>query len=906
VTEIADGVAGENVNTLTDTGTIAFTDVDLTDAHTVSAVAGGTGYLGTFTPSISNVSTGDGTGEVTWNFSVPDSALDYLAAGQTLTQTYTVTVNDGNGGTDTEIVTITLTGTNDAPVLTVDATGSVTEDASNPNLTDTGTLSFTDVDVNDTHTITSVYNNDANWTDGTLTAAQITAISSGFTVDNNSWDYTVANSELQFLGVGETITLSFNVTVTDDSGAANNSDTEVVTITIIGTNDAPVALNDSYSINENGYVIGNMITGLGTVYTGLGVGTAVTSNPTDYDVDDPLPTLTITQIVDTATNAGGPVNISYTIDLGVEKTIYLVSGATLKVKADGTFNYNPNTIFSSLQNGQWVTDDFTYTLTDPHGATDTATVTITINGANDPPNATDDTFTIAPDTDLGGNVITGNNGNGADSDPDGDSLTVTALNGVSNIGSQVTLSSGALLTLNSNGTFTYNSNGYTGPTDSFTYTITDEGGNEDTATVTINLQTPTNGRTPLYPGGTDAADNISGTSGGDIISGCGNTDTIYGNAGSDEIYGDAGNDTLYGGTENDLLFGGDGSDVIYGNEDHDYINGGLGADILNGGTGNDFFDYRSPTDSVWMYYRTTSADTINSFNADEDTFIVSQKPTAFVAGSLNTGSTLPTAYTITSSSRPTDSTIASLLTIAKLPVNNAAFFYWRTSSTATSWKTYLVLNDGVAGYQANTTSAVSSDMIIDVSNYTGTIGLSTFKTWAEATNASDATNTWAIEDMPVTLLGGSGIDVLIGGSLDDRLIGAAKQDTLTGGGGADKFDYRKLTDSLLGTTTVPGYDVITDFDADEDLLVVTNTPTAFTDGLSINTGNYSTLTSTAIASVLNSTNFTANSAALFTYGSDTFIAINNATAGYSATTDALIKVTDFTGTFSIDNFTTVF
>ena len=46
------------------------------------------------------------------------------------------------------------------------------------------------------------------------------AISSGFTVDSNSWDYSVANSALQFLGAGETITLSFNVTVTDDSGRA--------------------------------------------------------------------------------------------------------------------------------------------------------------------------------------------------------------------------------------------------------------------------------------------------------------------------------------------------------------------------------------------------------------------------------------------------------------------------------------------------------------------------------------------------------------------------------------------------------------------------------------------------------------------------------------------------------------
>src|SRR6185295_3681470 len=134
-------------------------------------------------------------------------------------------------------VTLTITGTNDAPVLTVDQTGSVQEDVavSGGNLTDTGTLSFTDVDVTDTHTTSASYNSDAVWTGGSLTAGQVTAITSGFSVDSNSWDYTVANAALQFLAAGETITLSFDVTVTDDSGAANNSDTKTVTLTITGT-----------------------------------------------------------------------------------------------------------------------------------------------------------------------------------------------------------------------------------------------------------------------------------------------------------------------------------------------------------------------------------------------------------------------------------------------------------------------------------------------------------------------------------------------------------------------------------------------------------------------------------------------------------------------------------------------
>ncbi|MDD1433805.1 hypothetical protein MEO42_22450, partial [Dolichospermum sp. ST_sed6] len=56
---------------------------------------------------------------------------------------------------------------------------------------------------------------------------------------------------------------------------------------------------------------------------------------------------------------------------------------------------------------------------------------------------------------------------------------------------------------------------------------------------------------------------------------------------------------------------------------------------------------------------------------------------------------------------------------------------------------------------------------------------------------------------------------------------------------------------------------------------------------------------------LTTVNFGANAAAQFTFGSRTFVAINDATAGFSATTDAIIEVTGLTGTLSLTNFTTV-
>ena len=86
-----------------------------------------------------------------WTYQVANSATQYLAAGETATERFTVTIDDGEGGTLDQLVTVTVTGTNDDPVLTVDASGGVTEDDANPTLSDSGTLSFTDADSTDGH-----------------------------------------------------------------------------------------------------------------------------------------------------------------------------------------------------------------------------------------------------------------------------------------------------------------------------------------------------------------------------------------------------------------------------------------------------------------------------------------------------------------------------------------------------------------------------------------------------------------------------------------------------------------------------------------------------------------------------------------------------------------------------------
>ena len=113
---------------------------------------------------------------------------------------------------------------------------------------------------------------------------------------------------------------------------------------------------------------------------------------------------------------------------------------------------------------------------------------------NDPVIAQDDAVTASEDSALAGDVLV-DNGSGADSDQDGDALTITEINGSSaSVGTQIALGSGALLTLNSDGTFDYDPNGQfeslnTGETatDSFTYTVDDGNGSSDTATVTVTI-----------------------------------------------------------------------------------------------------------------------------------------------------------------------------------------------------------------------------------------------------------------------------------------------------------------------------------------------------------------------------------------------------------------------------------
>ncbi len=264
------------------------------------------------------------------------------------------------------------------------------------------------------------------------------------------------NGAFEALQTGQTTTDSFTYIATDGTG---NSSPATVTITINGVtgNTAPVAAADAFAVDED------------TVLTGA----SLLANDTDGDGDP----LSVSSVNGSAAKVGSQ--------------ILLASGALLTVNADGTFAYDQNGAFDALQTGQTATDSFTYTATDGAGTSSPATVTITINGVTDnlAPVAADDSFSLAENGTVSDTLLAN------DTDGNGDALTISEVEGsAANVGTEITLASGAKLTVNADGTFAYNPNGAfdyleTGQTatDSFVYLVSDGKGGVDTATVTLTI-----------------------------------------------------------------------------------------------------------------------------------------------------------------------------------------------------------------------------------------------------------------------------------------------------------------------------------------------------------------------------------------------------------------------------------
>jgi serralysin len=402
-----------------------------------------------------------------------------------------------------------------------------------------------------------------------------------------------------------------------------------------------------------------------TLATGTGYTVGTTAAVTGTITNDDFPSITLSPNSQTVVEGlTSPQNLSYTVSLSGSST------QTITVQYS-TFNG------TALAGSDYTTT--TGTLTFKPGVT---SQTISIPIVNDSVNEANETFTVKltspTNATLGGtatvtttitDTLSASTTTSLAANVENLTLTgTTAINGTGNIGNNVLTGNSA-------------NNALTG----------------DTGNDTLNSGV---GDDTLFGG--DGNDRLDGEDGNDYVDGGVGNDSLYGGKGNDYIY-DAG----YG-LGNNLLYGNDGDDTLIAGSGNDILNGGVGIDTLTGGTGTDTFVFQFGQSLV------SGSDRITDFAIGID------KIDLLTQGGLAINA--PTAFT-----RAVDSSAANLTTVVNnvftdangaitgnqaLAINGAALVKVTTTGIA---GTYLVVNDGTAGFQAN------NDLLVNITGFTGTI-----------------------------------------------------------------------------------------------------------------------------------------------------------------------------------------
>jgi VCBS repeat-containing protein len=295
---------------------------------------------------------------------------------------------------------------------------------------------------------------------------------------NGSYSYAVNADALNAVPANAAPSDNLTVTVTDSQGA---TDTRTITFNVVGANDAPVAQAETASATEAG--------GSADGTPGVDPSGNVLQNDTDPDLND---SKTVTAVSAAAAGTvGGFTNGSY---------------GRLTLSADGHYSYqvdNSNAAVQALRrSSDTLVDTFSYTMQDASGASNSASLTVTIHGANDTPQALNDTATVnAGDTVTQGSAQ-GVLGNDADVDGSayGESMAVVEISQGSNtsvVGTTAsTLASQyGTLTLAADGSYSYVADGAASKTmwvgetavDIFTYTVKDRAGDSATGTLSLTI-----------------------------------------------------------------------------------------------------------------------------------------------------------------------------------------------------------------------------------------------------------------------------------------------------------------------------------------------------------------------------------------------------------------------------------
>lgn len=283
------------------TGSVASNDSDVDNGAVLSFAA---------TSSAAGFSMGADGG---WTLDTSHQAYQDLAAGEVRQVVVTYRVTDQHGASAASSLTLNVTGTNDAPVVAA-ASAVVSEGGSN-----VGRVVASDADRNDS-----------------LTYSLNGPVPAGLTfAADGSWSFSASDTAYQGLGAGETRELVIGFSVTDQAGASGVS---TLTITVVGVNDAPIALAASASVAEDETVTGHLAA-------------------TDPDKDAVL-------------------------------TYSLVEGAPegFSLDANGGWSFDANQVpLQELAEGQSERILVTYRVMDEQGVSAQSTLTLDVAGRNDTP-----------------------------------------------------------------------------------------------------------------------------------------------------------------------------------------------------------------------------------------------------------------------------------------------------------------------------------------------------------------------------------------------------------------------------------------------------------------------------------------------------------------------------------------